>query len=74
MSACASRPKPYWTMSAPGCCLRRRTVPIGSWSITVVFVHSGSVSVVETTYLVIALMWSLNGSPERLVHTGTNPS
>ena len=46
----------------------------GSWSMTVVLFHFGSVSVVETTYLGSAFMRSLNGSPERDDHAGAKPS
>ncbi len=41
---------------------------------TVVLFHSGSVRVEETTYLAMALMWSLAGSPDRVGHTGAKPS
>jgi hypothetical protein len=47
---------------------------IGSWSMTVVLSHCGSVRVVATTYLGSAFMPSLSGSPERADHTGANSS
>src|SRR6266700_6745017 len=54
-SPCSSRaydswPNPYWTMSWPGCSFRRRIAAIGSPLITVVLFHSGSRSVLDTTY------------------------
>ena len=41
---------------------------------TVVLCQSGSVRVVETTYLRSAFIRSLNGSPDRADHTGAKPS
>ena len=41
---------------------------------TRVLFHSGSRSVVETTYLGIELMRSETGSPERVGQTGAKPS
>jgi len=41
---------------------------------TSVLLHSGSVSVVETTTLRIVLMRSANGSPPRLDHAGAKTS
>ena len=41
MSAWVNGPKPYWTMSAPGLCLRWLIVLIGSWPMTVVLCHRG---------------------------------
>src|SRR5215218_932973 len=74
MSSVETAPNPYWTMSWPGssfsCRIRSATSP----AITVVFAHSGSVSVVETTYLVIVFMRSDKGSPERVCQTGAKPS
>jgi hypothetical protein len=34
----------------------------------------GLVSVLETTHFSIALMWSVNGSPDIPLHTGAKPS
>jgi hypothetical protein len=46
----------------------------GSPPSTDVLFHSGLVSVEETTYFAIELMWSLAGSPERVGQTGANTS
>src|SRR6266700_2924188 len=72
-SPCSSRaydswPNPYWTMSWPGCSFRRRIAAIGSPLITVVLFHSGSRSVLDTTDLVMLLIRSLAGSPDRAIH------
>jgi hypothetical protein len=50
-----------------------RTSSIGSPASTVVFSHWGSVSVEETTYFGIALIFSANG-PSRSVQAAANPS
>lgn len=49
-------PKPYWTMWSPGASFIRVISARTSPSMTWVLLHSGSFSVVETTYLDIALM------------------
>ncbi len=72
--ACASGPKPYCTMSAPGCSLSSRTASTGSRSMNVVLFHSDSVRVVETTYLGSEFIRSLIGSPAMDVHTGAKLS
>ena len=61
-------------MSLPGSCLSSVIRSTTLSAITCVFAHSGSSSVVETTYLGIVLMWSEYGSPERVGQTGANPS
>src|SRR3954451_6811854 len=61
-------------MSLPSAALSSLTAAATSPAITRVLFHSGSCSVVETTYLGIALNWSENGSPERLDQTGAKPS
>ena len=43
-------PNPYWTMSLAEDSFKRRIEPATSLSMTWVFAHSGSLSVVETTY------------------------
>ena len=55
-------------MSWPGWSFMRRISGIGSLLITVVLFHAGSRSVLETTYLAMALNRSLNGSPDRAIH------
>jgi hypothetical protein len=57
-------------MSWPGWSFRRRIASIGSRLITVVLFHSGSVSVLETTYLAMLLIRSLYGSPDRAIQAG----
>ncbi len=74
MSAWVSWPKPNWMMSAPGCCLSSRMASTGSWSITIVLFHVGSVSVLETTYFGRAFMRSAMGSPAIAENTGAKPS
>ena len=59
-------------MSWPGCSFRRRIAAIGSPLITVVLFHSGSVSVLETTYLAMLFIRSLNGSPDLAIHAAEN--
>jgi hypothetical protein len=61
-------------MSLPGASFMRLISGTGSPLITDVLFHSGSVSVEETTYFAIELMWSLAGSPERVGHTGAKTS
>ena len=46
---------------------------MGSPLITVVLFHSGSVSVLETTYLAMLFIRSLNGSPDRAIQAGAKP-
>ena len=58
----------------PGACLSRVISPTTSPAMTWVLFHSGSLSVVETTYFGIALIWSETGSPERVGQTGAKPS
>ena len=60
-------------MSRPGCSFRRRIASIGSRLITVVLFHSGSVSVLETTYLAMLFIRSLNGSPDLAIQAGAKP-
>ena len=43
-------------------------------SMTWVLFHCGSLSVVETKYFAIALIWSEKGSNERVGQTGAKPS
>ena len=74
MRSCESRPKPYWTMSAPGCSFSSRMVSIGSWSMTTAGDHDGSLSEEATTYFGSAFMRSLRGSPDMADHTGANDS
>ena len=59
-------------MSWPGCSFRRRIAAIGSPLITVVLFHSASVSVLETTYLAMLFIRSLNGSPDLAIHAAEN--
>ena len=61
-------------MFLPGASLSRVISAATSPSITWVLFHSGSFSVVETTYFGIALIWSETGSPERVGQTGAKPS
>ena len=67
-------PKPYCTMSFRAACLSRVISATTSPAITRVLAHSGSSSVVETTYFGIVLMRSEYGSPERVGQTGAKPS
>ena len=61
-------------MFMPGCSLSRAISPTTSPLSTVELFQSGSRSVADTTYFSIALIRSLNGSPDRLDHTGANAS
>src|SRR5262249_861544 len=59
-------------MSFPGVCLSRAISAMGSPAMILVFVHVASCNVDDTTHLVMELMYSLYGSPDRVGHVAAN--